>query len=72
VREEQERKSSAQKKKKQIGITHTWEAIGRGRQPAGQVEAKQLGLQVTGYLVIADLVGSTRYARHLGTTTGSA
>jgi hypothetical protein len=29
------------KKKKQIGINHTQEGIGHGRQPAGQVEGEQ-------------------------------
>jgi hypothetical protein len=29
------------KKKKQIGINHTREAISRARQPAGQVEGEQ-------------------------------
>jgi hypothetical protein len=113
-------------KKKQIGINHTREGIGRGRQPAGQVNGGQRrgggernarntagaeeepqhdhntkpeqygvrnvewelhhhcqqareqqhgqkaegesGMQTrNGNLVIADLVGSTRHARHLGT-----
>jgi hypothetical protein len=31
-----EKKQKKKKKKKQIGIYHTQEGIGRGRQPAGQ------------------------------------
>jgi hypothetical protein len=30
-----------EKKKKQIGINHTRKGIGRGRQPAGQVEGEE-------------------------------
>jgi hypothetical protein len=32
---------SRAKKKKQIGINHTRQGIGRGHQPAGQVEGEQ-------------------------------
>jgi hypothetical protein len=34
-------KKKKKEKKKQIGIQHTREGIGRGRQPAGQVESER-------------------------------
>jgi hypothetical protein len=36
-----QKKKRKKKKKKQIGINHTQEGDGCGRQPAGQVEGKQ-------------------------------